>query len=277
MSPFVDRLLLPQHRLYPGRSKTSPTKGYTGQVASPHDPFVEFAPDIIRRLAPLTIEVTPDDLQGGVTPTNPVPRPFSKGWTEIDCGLGPLHNPILTHSLLDRDISPLHEARLHTARTELPWRNMVNPAPFTLGRTLPGGVSVRLLLDFFASPPHLRTTELHSATSTSGPIGITSLPSKDGHNPGFLKVPLTKRLSLWGTHTHPRFVSAGARASVRASHPSFLSNIMVRPIDRAKFEMRSVIAMVIARAPRRGGFGRWFSGGYFITGGGTTEFLTYCK
>jgi hypothetical protein len=55
-----------------------------------------------------------------------------------------------------------------SVRTELPWRNMVNLTSFELGHTIPDHVTIRELLDFFESTPHLRKIKLLFATPTSG-------------------------------------------------------------------------------------------------------------
>ena len=78
----------------------------------------------------------------------------------------PNRNPILPLSLFGGDLSSLRELFLEAVHTELPWRNMVNLTWFLLANT--SSVSMKQLLDFFESAPHLREIQLSFAAPTSG-------------------------------------------------------------------------------------------------------------
>ena len=81
-------------------------------------------------------------------------------------GVAPHRHPVLTSAHFGGDLSSLRKLCLECIRTELPWRNMDNLMSFKLLYTSP--VSVRQLLDFFESAPHLREVDLLSTTSTFG-------------------------------------------------------------------------------------------------------------
>ena len=157
-------------RVYLERSKSSPINLwlYREGGLSPRDPFLKLVPNTVGRLRSLTIETTPEDLQGI---TSHLSRPallLEKLDINIECGLGLQHSPVLAPTLLGGNLTSLCELRLQAVRTELPWRNMDNLTSFTLGYMLPGVISANHLLDFFESAPHLRIIELFSATPTSG-------------------------------------------------------------------------------------------------------------
>jgi len=77
-------------------------------------------------------------------------------------------NTILTPTLFNGDLSSLRVLHLQSVRTKLLWRNMVNLTSFTLAHVLPVDVSVRRLLDFFESTPHLHNVLLFHTTPTFG-------------------------------------------------------------------------------------------------------------
>ena len=132
---------------------------------SRNDPFFEIIPHAIGRLVSLFLEGGPEELQN-ITAHLCRPAPLLKGFTIR--GIIKRHNHVLSPALFGGDLSSLRTLCLLFVRTGLPWRNMVNLTSFTLGRMPPGGISVRQLLDFFESAPHLRDIDLHFATPTPG-------------------------------------------------------------------------------------------------------------
>ena len=131
----------------------------------PDDPFFEIIPHAIGRLVSLFIWGGPENLQditGHLCRPAPLLEELAIRSFNID------RSNMLPPALLDGDLSSLHKLYLESVRTELPWRKMVNLTSFVLGRTLPGEVSVRQLLDFFEGAPHLRDINLYSATLTPG-------------------------------------------------------------------------------------------------------------
>ena len=79
--------------------------------------------------------------------------------------------PEIAATLFSGDLSLLRKLSLRCIRTQLPWRNMVNLTSFALSNTWSGGSSVRRLLDFFESAPHLLKILLRLATPTFGTRG----------------------------------------------------------------------------------------------------------
>jgi len=131
------------------------------------DPLLEIIPRAIGRLGSLSIEATSENLHP-ITSQLSRPAPLLEELSICgDCQLVSRY-PVLTPTLFGGDLSSLRRLCLESVRTELPWRNMVNLTSFLLAYTWPGEISVRQLLDFFESAPHLREVELHSATPTSG-------------------------------------------------------------------------------------------------------------
>ena len=143
----------------------------------PYDPFFQVIPHAIGRLKSLSIRG--DRLQD-ITAHLSHPAPLLE-YMSIHGGSDymPRHNPVLTPTLFNGDLSSLHELYLEYVRTELPWRNMVNLTSFMLAHTSPGEVSVRHLLDFFEGAPRLREVDLYFAAPTFGTQNgrLVSLPS----------------------------------------------------------------------------------------------------
>ena len=155
---------------YLDRSRSSPVNVQLEryQALSPYDPFLQVIPHVIPRLKSVTIYGVSENLQEITARLSP-PAPLLEALTiDIDCECPPERSPAITTPLFNNDLSSLRELRLQCVRTELPWRNMVNLTSFTLGYTMPGGSSVRHLLDFFASAPRLRRIRLSFATPTFG-------------------------------------------------------------------------------------------------------------
>jgi hypothetical protein len=133
-----------------------------------HHPFFKIVPHAIGRLRSLSIEGPLDDLEEIATPlSHPAPL-LEKLSICAHYHAGSHPHPVLPPALFDGDISSLRSLRLEAIRTKLPWRNMVNLTSLKLWTTSRDGISIRELLDFFESAPHLREVDLHSATPTSG-------------------------------------------------------------------------------------------------------------
>ena len=140
--------------------------GYERPCISPPPLLRDYHP-AIGRLRSLSIEGTPENLQD-ITAHLSHPAPLLKKLSI--CGgynLGRHPNPALTPALFNGDLSSLRELCLESVRTQLLWRNMANLTSFTLGRTSPGGATVRQILDFFKSAPLLREVNFYFATPTS--------------------------------------------------------------------------------------------------------------
>jgi hypothetical protein len=159
-----------QARVYLERSRSLPVNLSldTEVRLSPHHPFSEIIPHAIGRLRSLSIDGTPENLQD-ITAHLSHPAPLLEKLS-ICSGYDhrPHLNPMLRPALFNGDLSSLRELCLESVRTQLPWRNMVNLTSFTLGRTSPGGATVRQILDFFKSAPLLREVDFYSSTPTSG-------------------------------------------------------------------------------------------------------------
>ena len=164
-------------RVYLERSKTSQIDLRLSRMGSlsPYDPFLKLVPGAIARVRSLITFIPPKYLED-VTNHLSCPTPLLK---RLDVGIGIAHDepepwrrltpaPTLAPTLFGGYLSSLRVLCLQSVRTELPWRNMVNLTSFTLGHMLSDVVSIKCLLDFFESAPHLRTVELRSATPTSG-------------------------------------------------------------------------------------------------------------
>jgi hypothetical protein len=113
---------------------------------SPYNPFLQIVPHAIGRLKYLTVNGAPRNLSA-ITAHLSRPAPLLE-YLVIDGNYesGPQRNPVLTTTLFNGDLSSLRGLCLHSVRTELPWRNMVNLTSFELYDT---GMLIRQLLDFF--------------------------------------------------------------------------------------------------------------------------------
>ena len=187
-----DDLNMDKTRVYLDRSKSSPINLHLHEEGDlpPHHPFLQIVPHAIDRLKSLVVYGTTRNLQD-ITARISRPAPLLEH-LEIDgdCGCEIEGNPVLSTTLFNGDLASLRELCLHSVRTELPWRDMVNLTSFMLGHTLPGDVSIRQLLDFFECAPHLRKIELRSAILTSGTqnsrlVSVACLKRMviTGHNP----------------------------------------------------------------------------------------------
>jgi hypothetical protein len=158
-------------RVYLERSKSSPITLhlYEARDLSPHNPFLHIVPHAISRLKSLRINAIPENL-ADITAHISRPAPILEYLSIcVERDREPdQRNPTLTTALFNGDLTSLRDLALQSVRTELPWRNMVNLTSFMLGYTLPRDVSIRQLLDFFESAPHLRKIELRSVNLTSG-------------------------------------------------------------------------------------------------------------
>ena len=156
-------------RTYLERSKSSPINLSLNRDddLSPYDPFFQTDPNAIGRLRSLSIEGAPWNLQD-ITAHLSHPAPLLEDML-IDGNYGrerePEDGPVLASTLFNGDLSSLRKLHLHSVCTDLPWKNMVNLTSFTLAFASP--ISMRLLLDFFESAPHLREVELYSTTLIS--------------------------------------------------------------------------------------------------------------
>jgi hypothetical protein len=157
-------------RVYLERSKSLPINLSldTRHRPPPYLPFFDVIPHAIGRLKSLSIEGTPENLQGITTHlSRPAPlleKLSISGGRDREAR----HNPVLALTLFDGDLSSLRSLSLTSVRTELPWRNMVNLTSFNLCSMPPGEITVGQLLDFFESAPHLREVDIWVVTPTSG-------------------------------------------------------------------------------------------------------------
>jgi len=134
----------------------------------PFDPVFQIIPQIIGRLGYLHLRGTPENIQDIIAHLSR-PAPLLKDLTIFAYPQStPFQLPVLTSTLFDGDLSSLRKLYLNSVRTELPWRNMANLTTFSLRHTPPGEITVRHLLDFFESAPHLREVNLYVTTPTSG-------------------------------------------------------------------------------------------------------------
>ena len=160
-----------QTRVYLERSNSSPINvsiDRSDHGLSPCDPFLQIFPHATGRLKSLTVGVELEYLRD-ITAHLSLPAPLLEDLS-VHGGIGhlPQHNPTLTSTLFDGDLSSLRELCLQSVRTKLPWRNMVNLTSFTFAYTSPGEVSIGQFLDFLESAPRLRQVQLRSATPTFG-------------------------------------------------------------------------------------------------------------
>jgi hypothetical protein len=156
-------------RVYLERSRSLPVNLslHTEDRQPPYPPFSEIIPHVLGQLRSLTIDVKRKHLQD-ITAHLSRPAPLLEKLSIAGGGYHEAHyNPMLTPALFNGDLSSLRKLSLRAVRTELPWRNMANLTSFMLRRTSPGEFTVKHLLDFFESTPHLRKVHLHSATPTS--------------------------------------------------------------------------------------------------------------
>ena len=156
---------------YLDRSRSSPIDVrldmYEG--LSSYDPFLQVIPHIIARLKSMVIRGFPvEDFQHITAQLSPHAPLLETLEIDVDCECSAQRGPVIATTLFNGDLSSLRKLRLDCIRTELPWRNMVNLTSFTLGYSSPGDSSVRHLLDFFESAPHLREIQLQFATPTFG-------------------------------------------------------------------------------------------------------------
>ena len=157
-------------RVYLERSKSLPIDLSldTRHRPPPYLPFFDVIPHAIGRLKSLSIEGSPENLQGITTHlSRPAPlleKLSISGGRDREAH----HNPVLALTLFDGDLSSLRSLSLTSVRTELPWRNMVNLTSFNLCSMPPGEITVGQLLDFFESAPHLREVDIWVVTPTSG-------------------------------------------------------------------------------------------------------------
>ena len=152
---------------YLERSKSSPINLslYRDDDLSPCDPFFRIDPNAIGRLKSLSVQGTSwnlEDIVAHLSHPSPLLEAMSvDGSCESEAG----ERPALTPTLLNGDLSSLRKLHLEHVYTELPWRSMVNLTTFAL---LDAQVSIRQLLDFFESAPHLREIELQDTFTISG-------------------------------------------------------------------------------------------------------------
>jgi len=156
-------------RIYLERSKSSPINLQINRKNGLflHDPLLQIIPLATGRLKSLHItgsSVTLPNITARLTHPAPLLEDLL---IDGDCEFSPESNPILTTSLFNGDLSSLRNLWLQSVRTELPWRNMVNLTSFTLRNMSPGEVSVRHLLDFFASAPRLSKINIHTPIAGS--------------------------------------------------------------------------------------------------------------
>ncbi|KAF9650943.1 hypothetical protein BDM02DRAFT_3111242 [Thelephora ganbajun] len=148
-------------RVYLERSKSCPINLWLERKHGlfPNDLFLEIAPHTIGRLKRLSVSTTPDHLED-ITKHLTHPAPVLEALT-IDGSSNDFEiNSAFTPALFGGDLSSLRELHLHSVRTQLPWRGMVNLTSFSLLRLT---ITVEQLLDFFESAPRLLEVELLAA------------------------------------------------------------------------------------------------------------------
>ena len=157
-------------RVYLERSKSLPVNLslHTKSRLLLHHPFSKIIPHAIGRLGSLSIQAVPEDIEN-IAAHLSCPAPLLEKLS-IRGGYRyePHLNPVLTPAIFNGDLSSLRVLKLESVRTEFPWRNMANLTSLKLLYTSSGGVTVRQLLDFFESAPHLRKVHLYHATPTPG-------------------------------------------------------------------------------------------------------------
>jgi hypothetical protein len=137
----------------------------------PCHPFFKVVPHSIGRLKSLSIKGDLGFLEGiadHLSHPAPVLEELSIRGNYDD---GPRHNPVLTPALFNGDLSSLRKMKLDSVRTELLWRNMVNLTSVMLAHVSWGDDSVKQLLDFFESAPHLREVVLLGTPTSGGQSG----------------------------------------------------------------------------------------------------------
>ena len=157
-------------RVYLERSKSAPINIWLDRdyVLPPSDPLLQVIPHNVGRLKSFSMAAKPailPDIIAHLPPDAPLLERL-----EIDCSIRSTtsHDPTLTDTLFNGNLSSLRVFRLERVCTGLPWRNMVNLTLFVLGSMSPDSPSVGQLLDFFESAPRLRKISLASTTSTTG-------------------------------------------------------------------------------------------------------------
>ena len=218
-------------RVYLERSKSFPInlRLREGGDLSLHGPFLQIIPHATDRLKSLAIRTTPETLQD-ITAHLSRPAPLLENLS-IDCGckFEPHHNPTLTTTLFDGDLTSLCRLSLKSIRTELPWRGMVNLTSFVLWDTSPHDIPIGRFLDFFESAPHLRKIKLILATPTSG-----------AQNGRLISLASLKWMKIAG-YEPPSFllghliIPAGAKLTTEgSSHGSLFENLLPRSLDNLR-------------------------------------------
>jgi hypothetical protein len=156
-------------RVYLERSKSLPVNLSldTDDCLPSYSLFSGMIPHVIERLGSLTARAPPEELQA-ITDHLSRPAPLlEKLFICGDPNYNLRSNPVLTPALFNGDLSSLRKLHLESVYTVLPWRNMVNLTSFKLARMSSGGATIRQLLDFFESAPHLRKVILKFAAPIS--------------------------------------------------------------------------------------------------------------
>ena len=154
-------------RVYVERSNSSPIElslcWDNGQLCP--NSFLMVASNVTRRLRHLSIRGAPGQLRWTTCHLS-CHAPLLEELSVTSHGEEPHHDPTLKPAFFKGDLSSLRKLHLEFVRTNLPWRDMVNLTSFTLTGTPPD--SIKQLLDFFESAPHLRNLEIRSATPVIG-------------------------------------------------------------------------------------------------------------
>jgi len=197
---------------YLERSKPLPINVWLhrDEVRFSHRPFFKIVPHAIERLKSLSVD--PGNLQQ-ITPHLSCPAPLLEELSVRGYGGAPRRNPTLTSALFEGDLSTLRKLHLEYVITELPWRNMVNLTSLVLAN-LSQQPSVKRLLDFFESAPHLHEVELHSAS-----------PSYDAQDGRLVSLGSLKRMCIDGSGRpslllEHLLIPVGARLEVEVDLPS---------------------------------------------------------
>ena len=217
-------------RAYLERSKSSPINLQLHEEGdlSPHNPFPQIVSHAAGRLKSLIVNGTPRNLPAIATHLSQ-PAPLLEflsigGNHEFE----PQRNPVLATALFNGDLSSLRGLCLQSVRTELPWRNMVNLTSFELGRTKPDHVTIRELLGFFESTPHLSRVKLFYATPTSG-----------AQNGRLVSLAYLKRMSIFGEGPSSLLldhliIPVGARLKTEADSDGPLTMNLPKSLDNLR-------------------------------------------
>ena len=211
--------------IYLKRSKPLPISVWLHRagVWFSHRPFFVVVPQAIERLKSLSVD--PGNMQE-IIPHLSSPAPLLRELSVRGCRGAPRQNPVLTSTLFNGDLSSLQKLHLEYIITELPWRNMVNLTTLELVNMLQP--SIKRLLDFFESAPHLREVKLHSSS-----------PRNDAQDGRFVSLRSLKSMCIGGSGWHSPLldhllIPVGARLEAKVDLLSPIGNHPQKFIDNLR-------------------------------------------